>query len=157
MIGKDSRFRHWPSLFVVLILATQFEAASRTATPPEIIGTYFNEGPILVELNLISKDGREVTMIPFTPGRIVRAAISEGQTKVYIPSKEMATRRLLSTSPTPTPKSAPAFFERETRTFYFRIISGKVILIKPRDLTTNEKKRLEGYKQELQRAGVYNN
>jgi len=154
MIGKY-RFRLWTLSFVVLILGTQSEAAPPTVRP-EVSGTYFNEDRIPVELNLISKDGKEGTIIPLPPGRLERAVISEGQTKVYTPSKKMATRRLLSTSPTPTPKSAPEFFENATRTFYFRIIGGKVILVKPRDLTTNERKRLEGYKQELQRAGVYN-
>jgi hypothetical protein len=161
VIGENHRlpplFPLWMSLFILLISATQSNAASRTTSPPKVIAIYFNEGRVLIELNLISKDGKEGTIIPLLPGRIERVAISEGKTKVYIPSEQMATRRLLSTSTTPTPKSAAEFSERETRSFYLRVVGGKVILVKPRDLSADERMRLEGYKRELQRAGVYNN
>jgi len=145
------------SLFALLVLATQSEARSQATARADVIGTYFNEDKILVELNLISKDSKEGTIIPISPRRIDRALITEGQTKLYIPSDQMAKRRLLSTMATPTPKSAPEFFEKETRTFYFRIVGGKVSLVKPQGLTLDERKRLKAAIRELKRAGVYNN
>lgn len=151
------RIKTWTSLFLVLILVAQSEAAWRRGKDSEIVGTYFNEDRMLVELNLISKDGSDISIIPLEPRRIDRAVIGPGLTKLYIPSEEMATRRLLSTSPTPTLKSAPEFFDKETGTFYFRISRGKVILVKPKDLTAAERQRLEAYNRALQRAGVYHN
>ena len=154
---EKMRFKKWTSLFVLLILVAQSEGASGKEKDSEVVGTYFNEDRVLLELNLISKDGRDISIIPIEPGRIDRAVISEGLTKLYIPSEEMATRRLLSTSPTATLKSAPEFCERETGTFYFRVIHGEVILVKPKDLTATERKRLQAYNRALQRAGVYHN
>lgn len=156
MIGKYA-FRGWIGLFAAVALAAPSYGAKPTPRPSKVIGTYFNEGRIFVELNLISKDGKEGSIIPLPAGRIDRAVISGGLTKVYIPSEEMAKRRLLSTSQTPTPKSAPEFLETETRTFYFRVVGGKVTLVKPQNLTADERLRLRGYKRELRRAGVYDN
>lgn len=138
----------------MLILHLPCEAARNRSARLEVIGTYLNEGRSLIELDLVSKDGSETTNIPLSPGRIDHAVIGEGQTKVYTPAEEIAKRRLLSTIPTPTPKTAPEFFEKETRTFYFRIIAGKVTLVKPRDLTTNERKRLKAFRRErLKKTG----
>lgn len=153
----DNRFSKYISLFALLVLATQSEAHPQATTRAEVIGTYFNEDKVLLELNLISKDGKEGAIIPISPGRIDRALITEGQTKLYIPSNQMAKRRLLFTMATPTPKSAPEFFEKKTRTFYFRILGGKVSLVKPQALTLDERKRLKAAIRELKRAGVYNN
>ena len=108
-----------------LLLHLSSEAASNRSARLEVIGTYLNEGRSLIELELISKDGSEGTNIPLSPGRIDHAVIGEGQTKVYAPAEERAKRRLLSAIPTPTLETAPEFFEKENRTFYFRIIAGK--------------------------------
>lgn len=134
-----------------LMLHLRCEAASNRSAPLEVIGTYLNEGRRLIELDLISKDGRETTNIPLSPGRIDHAVIGEGQTKVYTPAEGISKRRLLSTISTPTLRTAPEFFERETRTFYFRIIAGKVTLVKPRDLTAGERKRLKAFRREIER------
>lgn len=135
----------------VLMLHFPCEAASNRSAPLAVVGTYLNEGRSLIELELISKDGRETTNIPLSPGRIDHAVIGEGKTRVYTPAEAIAKRRLLSTISTPTPRTAPEFFEKETRTFYFRIIAGKVILVKPRDLTASERKRLRAFRREIER------
>jgi len=44
------------------------EAASNRSAHSEVIGTYLNEGRSLIELDLISKDGRKTTNIAFPPG-----------------------------------------------------------------------------------------
>jgi hypothetical protein len=134
-----------------LMLHLPCEAASNRSAPLEVLGTYLNEGRSLIEIDLVSKDGRETTNIPLPPGRIDHAAIGEGQTRIYTPAEEIAKRRLLSTIPTPTLRTAPEFFEKETRTFYFRITEGKVILVKPRDLTASERKRLKAFRNEIER------
>lgn len=158
MRQRAMHFSHLVSLFVALaFFSAASVAASQTATSAKVMGTYFNEGRNLVELDLISKDGKEGTTIPLSPGRIDRAVITEGRTKIYMPSEGTSARRLLSTSRIPTPKSAREFFDKEQQTFYFRIVAGKVTLVKPGDLTPKERRQLKEYKRELQRAGVYDN
>ena len=146
------RLRH---AFVIglgaLMLDLPCEAASNRSARLEVLGTYLNEGRSLIEIDLISKDGRETTNIPLSPGRIDHAAIGEGQTRIYTPAEEIAKRRLLSTIPTPTPRTAPEFFEKETRTFYFRIIAGKITLVKPQELSPSERKRLKAFRREIER------
>ena len=56
-----------------LMLVLPCEAASNRSAHSEVIGTYLNEGRSLIELDLISKDGRETTNIPFSP--VVEGAI----------------------------------------------------------------------------------
>ena len=131
--------------------------ASQRKPRDEAIGTYLNKGRGLIEIDVVSKHGRDTTNIPLSPGRIARALIEDGQTKIYAPAEEMAKRRLLSSIPTPTPKTAAEFLEKNTRTFYFRIVAGKISLVRPRDLTTTERRHLREYIRELKRAGVYNN
>jgi hypothetical protein len=135
------------------VLAVDVAPFSQAVSGAEVIGTYFNEGPSLVELEIISKDGRERAVIPITPGRIDRAVITEGETRLYLPAEQRSDRRLLSTITTPTPKSAPEFLDHPTRMFYFRIIGKKITLVKPQDLTADERKRLTAAIRELQRAG----
>lgn len=144
-------------LLMLSALCTQLPAFSQAASGAEVIGTFFNEGKTLIELEIISKDGKERTVIPITPGRIDRAAIIEGQTRVYLPAESRSDRRLLSAIATPTRTSAPGFLDHATQTFYFRIIGGRIKLVKPRDLTGDERKRLKAAIRELQRAGAYHN
>lgn len=138
-------------LLTLLVLVAQVAPFSQAASDAEVIGTYFNESKTLVELEIISRDGKERTVIPITPGRIDRALITEGQTRLYLPAEQRSDRRLLSTIRTPTPKSRPGFFDEAKRTFYFRIVGRKVILLKPQDLTADERRRLKAAIQELQR------
>ncbi len=145
------------ALMSVLLLGGIAEAASPVTRESKVIGTYLNEGTRSVELNLISTDGADTSIINLWVGRIARAVITEGHTKVYTPSENLASRRLLSTRKTPTPESAPEFLEKKTRTFYFRVVGGKVVLIRPQDLTPKEKERLRAFKRELQAEGVYSN
>ena len=141
-------------VFALLLVAAWKAPLSQAASDTDVLAIYFNEGESLVEIDILSKDGREGTNIPLSAGRIDRAVISEGRMKVYAPAKEMAKRRLLSSIATPSPGSSPQFFDKMTRSFYFRIVGGKITLIRPQDLTTDEKKRLKTAMRELKRASV---
>lgn len=145
----NSRFGLFWSLFGLLIFSTQSDASARTRNM-EVIGLFFNVGNSTVQLNVISMDRKETTIMTLDPGRIGSTAIVEGEARVYTPSKSMTSGRLLSTCPVPTPEAAPEFFEKGTRTFYFRVRNGKVKLAKPRELTSREKRQLEAFKRQLQ-------
>jgi hypothetical protein len=157
ILTVGSRLSLKAALAGVLFLSGLAEAAPPAARKSKVIGTYLNEGPHSIELNVISKDGADTSIINLWVGRIARVVITEGWTKVYTPSESMASRRLLSTRATPTPESAPEFFEKKSRTFYFRVVGGKVTLVRPQDLTVKEKERLRTFKRELQAEGVYDN
>lgn len=157
ILTVGSRLSLKAALAGVLFLSGLAESAPLAAKESSVIGTYLNEGTRPVELNVISKDGADTSVINLWVGRIARAVLTEGRTKVYTPSESMASRRLLSTGVTPTPESAPEFFEKKTRMFYFRVVGGKVTLVRPEDLTVKEKERLRSFKRELQAEGVYDN
>ena len=150
MIGRSLHL--WVGLVAVLILSAQSEAASRGVRGSEVIATFFNEGHSTVQLNLISKDGRDTTILTFSPGQIERAVIHEGQIKVYTPSERLSSRQLLSTREMPTPRLAAEFFENATQTFYFRVSGKNVTLVKPRNLTVRERSRLQAYKRQVQKG-----
>ena len=141
--------------FLLITSHLPIHAGPRESARYDVLGTYLNEGRSLIEVELITRDGREATTIPLSPGRIDRALIRDGKTMIYTPSDESGNRRLIYTIATPTPRTAPQFFERSTRTFYFRIIAGKISLVRPRDLTAAERNRLRAYFRELKTAGVH--
>jgi hypothetical protein len=145
------------SVFALMLLAGWKTPLSQAASDADVLAIYFNEGARLVEIDILSKDRREGTNIPLSAGRIDRAVISEGRMMVYAPAKEMAKRKLLSSITTPSPKSSPEFFDKMMRSFYFRIVDGKIRLVRPQDLTTDEKSRLKTAMRELKRASVDDN
>ena len=139
-----------------VILCAPSYAGPRKRVSRDYIGTYLNEGKTTVELNMISADGHEGTEITLDPGRINRAVIIAGQTKLYTPFGTTVTKRLLSTHHTPTPESHPEFFDARGRSFYFRIVGRNLTLVKRQDLTVAERQRLQAFKRQLQRDGSYN-
>ena len=143
-------------LLASLVICAPLHAGPKKRVSRDYIGTYLNEGKTTVELNMISADGHEGTEITLDPGRIDRAVIVAGQTKLYTPFGTRETKRLLSTHRTPTLESHPQFFDARGRSFYFRIVGRHLTLVKRQDLTVAERQRLQGFKKELQRAGVYN-
>jgi hypothetical protein len=138
------------------VLCAPSYAGPRKHVSRDYIGTYLNEGKTTVEVNMISADGHDGTEITLDPGRIDRAVIVAGQTKLYTPFGTVETKRLLSTHSTPTPESHPQFFDAHGRSFYFRIVGRSLTLVKRQDLTVAEKKRLQAFKRQLQRDGSYN-
>jgi hypothetical protein len=136
-------------LLSILILSNQFQAALLQAKESPIIGTFFNEGHSTVEVNVVSKDGRDTTVLTFSPGQIDRAIIEAGVIKVYTPAEKVSLRRLLSTRTTPTVGLEPEFFDQKARTFYFRVVDGKVTLIKPAQLTSEERRHFEAYLRQV--------
>jgi hypothetical protein len=115
------------------------------ATTPDIgaIAVFINEGVAEVQVNVISEDKSDETVLPMRPGTIERTSFTGGQVKLYTPSKDIVSGRLLFSLRLPSPTTAPDFFEKQTRTFYFRVAGGKVTLLKPTDLTSKERKWLK--------------
>jgi hypothetical protein len=147
--------RHTPFKYLtIVIFALALVSPLKGATPksyPRYFGTYLNEGDILIEIDIVSKDGREGTTIPLDPNHIDRTDITPGTTRLYLPSRSGEKRRLLWSGPTPTPTTVPGYFEKETRMFYLRIIGRKVILVKPRDLTDVERRNIKAVDEVLRR------
>lgn len=144
-----SGLRLFASLFGLLVLNTQCNA-SEWARDTDVVGVFFNEAHRTLQLNVISADKKDTTIMTLSPGEIGSTAIIEGEARVYTPSKSMTSGRLLSTCSVPNPTAAPGFFEKTTRTFYFRIVGETLKLVKPRDLTAAERRRLKAYKQQVQ-------
>ena len=105
-------------------------------------GVFLNEGPTPVELELFNKAGQLVASATMSPGEIHKTAIVEGQAKIHTATESLLTGRLLSSYPIGSEKSAPEFFESSSRTFYFRIKDGEIVLVRPSD-ATEVKKRWE--------------
>jgi hypothetical protein len=147
---KNNQIQYWAIVIFALALAPQLAAAAAKSSSG-VFGAYFNEGKILIEIDILTKDGKEGTTIPLDPGHLDRTDLTPGTTNLYLPSRDGEKRRLLWSGPTPTPASAPSYFEKETRMFYFRIIARKVILIKPTDLTDTERRNIKLVDQLLRR------
>src|SRR6266446_5480880 len=143
-----SRLRLCVWLLSVLILSTRSNASSAPRSE-QVYGVFFNEGRAAVQLNIINLKKKSTGIGSLFAGETTIIDLHNGdEAKVYTPSKDMLSGRLLSTCPLPTPSASPEFFENATRTFYFRIVGGKVVLLKPRDLSAGEKKQVEAYKRE---------
>jgi hypothetical protein len=109
----------------------------------EAVGVFMNEGRAKIQVNVISEDRKDRTILPLRPGAIERTLYSGGQVELYTSSKDLISGRLLFTRSLPTPISASGFMEKGTRTFYFRVVDGKIILVKSSDLTPKERKWLK--------------
>jgi hypothetical protein len=147
---RRNQLRHCTIVIFALLLVPQLKA--RSASPSsKFFGTYLNEGKILIEIDIVTRDGKEGVTIPLEPGHIEKTSIPPGMTKLYLSSRAGEKRRLLWSAPTPTPKSALSFFEKKTRMFYFRIIGNKILAVKPKDLTDVEKRKIKWYDEVLRR------
>jgi hypothetical protein len=140
------------SLLTVLFTCTRSDASdSRSA---RTIAVFLNGGPRTVQINVVSADGKETTVMTLSPDQIGSSVTVAGEARIYAPSKNMMSGRLLSSCSVPSPDAARRFFEESSGTFFFRIARDKVKLIAPRDLTVGERRRLDAYYAELKRAGI---
>lgn len=109
----------------------------------EAIAVFINEGRAGIQVNVVSEDKTDKTVLPLHPKQIERTLFKRGQVELYAASEDMVSGRLLFTQRLPTPNTAPEFMEKPTRTFYFRVADGKITLVKPVDLTSKERKWLK--------------
>jgi hypothetical protein len=144
MMNKFSLFGSVLSLLVLSALSVTLGATRDI----EANGVFINEGHLRIQINVISKDRKETTIFTLRPGTIDRTLFAGGQVKLYTVSKDTFSGRLLFTRSLPTPLTAPQFLEQDTHSFYFRVVDGKIILVKPRDLTSKERKWLEEKRKE---------
>jgi len=106
-------------------------------------GVFINEDHAKVQINVISKDKKEAAEMILAPEAIERSVLfAGGEVKLYTPSKDVVSGRLLFSRSLPTPSTASEFMERSTRTFYFRVRDRKITLVKPKDLTSTERRWL---------------
>ena len=142
------------SLLSVLILSTR-PSASAAPRSGQVYGVFFNESRSAVQLNIINLKKKSTGIGSLFAGETTIIDLHNGdEAKVYTSSKDMFSGRLLSTRPLPTPRVSPELFENATRTFYFRIVGGRIVLLKPGDLTTGERKQVEAYKRDALKYGV---
>ncbi len=111
----------------------------------DVYGLFLNDGPSTVELELFDKSGQLAASATLSPSEVYHAAITEGEARVYTPSESLSSGRLLSRCSIGSEKSAADFFDTSSRTFYFRIKDGKVILVRPTEAIPLKKRweRLE--------------
>jgi hypothetical protein len=119
-----------------------FTASLGAKPADEAIAVFMNEGSTPIQVNVISRDKTDKTILPLRPGAIEHTLFSGGEAKLYTQSEDVVSGRLLFTLLLPTPMRAPEFMEKEARTFYFRVVDDKIKLVKASDLTPKERKRL---------------
>jgi hypothetical protein len=141
--------RLFASLSFLLFLNTRCDASELT-TIREVTGVFFNVGNGTVQLNVRSADKKDTTIMTLSSGQVGSTATVKGEVRVLTPSKNMTSGHLLSSCQVPDPEAAPEFFEKTTRMFYFRIDGGKVTLVKPRDLSGPERRRVKAYLHRVQ-------
>lgn len=142
-----NKFSFFGSVLSLLVLGALSVTLGATRES-EAIGVFINEG-VEIQITVISEDTKDKIILPMRPRTIERASLfTGGQAKLYTPSKNIVSGRLLFTRSLPTPSTSPDFMEKGTRTFYFRVVGGKIILVKPRDLTSKERKWLEEKRKE---------
>ena len=139
-------------LISAALLATLTVGASTDPRRLDVIGLFINDDSRELQIDLVSSDGKDITNLTLSSNQIDTAAMMNGEIRVYVSTQRLSDRRLLSICRMPSPESAPKFFDRKDRRFYFRIAKGKAILVKPVDLTIRERKLLEGYRLQLRRA-----
>jgi hypothetical protein len=126
----------------LLVLSALSETLGATSDL-KAIAVFINEGRAEIQVNVISADKKDKTILPLRPGTIERTLFVGGQVELRTSSKDIVSGRLLFTRLLPTPMTAPEFMEKGTRTFYFRVVDEKIVLMKPTDLTSKERKWLK--------------
>ena|SRR5438874_12685753 len=129
------------AVFSLLALSAASQALGAIENT-ETVGVFMNEGHAKIQVNVISEDRKDRTILPLRPGAIERTLYSGGQIELYTSSSDLVSGRLLFTRSLPTPLSASEFMEKGTRIFYFRVIDGKIMLVKSSDLSPKERKWL---------------
>lgn len=147
---RHNQFGYWTIVICAYLLVPQLKATAATPSS-KFFGIYLNEGKILIEIDIISRDGKEGVTIPLEPGHIEKTSLPPGATKLYLPSRNGELRHLLWSGPTPTPMSASEYFDKKTRMFYFRINGKKILLVRPNELTDVERRKIKWYDELLRR------
>jgi hypothetical protein len=137
-----SKTRRFAAVASVLVLSTvsQGSAARQDITA---IAVFMNEGRTNIQVDVVSEDKKDKTILPLHPGQMERTSFSRGHVELHTVSTDIVSGRLLSSRSMPTPISAPEFMEPRTRTFYFRVVGAKILLVKLTDLTAEERRRLD--------------
>src|SRR2546423_14699530 len=144
MMAIISGNKFWISTTVVSLLA--LSAVSKTLAARQDIGAiavFINEGHTKIQVHVVSEDKKDKTTLPLHPGQMERTSFAGGHVELYTASKDIVSGRLLFARSLPTPVTAPEFIERDTRTFYFRVVERKIFPVKPTDLTSKERKWLK--------------
>jgi hypothetical protein len=131
----------------VLALCTAETLGSKRGN--KFFAVFINASRASIQIEVISQDEKDEAVLPLRPGAIAGAMFAKGHVELRTSSKDMVSGRLLFSCSLPSPESAPEFYERTTGTFYFRVVEGKVVLVKPENLTLKERKRIA----ELTKAG----
>jgi hypothetical protein len=129
-----------------LILETAETVQKRPVAGRRTFGVFENTGPETVEIETINDAGDSSAIMTLRPGDITKTVITPGKAKIFALSNDLSRTRLLSTFTLPTVKSSANYFERSTRTFYFRLRAGTMSLLK-RDKATEMRKRWEALEQ----------
>jgi hypothetical protein len=137
-----SKFSMAASVLSLLVLSATSKSSGAIGDI-EANAVFINEGRAEIQVNVISEDKKDKTILPLRPGTIERTLFAGGHVELYTSSKDIVSGRLLFTRLLPTPMTGPEFMEKGTRTFYFRVVGGKIILVKPTDLTSKERKWLK--------------
>lgn len=137
-----NKFSLLASVLTLLVLGALSET-SGSIPDSEANGVFINEDRATIQVEVISEDKKDKTIMILPPEAIERTLFARGQVRLYTPSDNNVSGRLLFTRSLPTPMTAPKFLEQETRTFYFRVVGRKIILVKPTDLTSKERKWLK--------------
>jgi hypothetical protein len=128
---------------VWLLVLSALSEAPAAGRETGVIAVFINEAHTNVQIDVVSEDKKDKTILPLHPRQMERTASSRGHVELRTASKDIASGRLLFSRSMPTPISAPDFMERRTRTFYFRVVDAKILLVKPKDLTVEERRRLD--------------
>lgn len=140
-IVAGNKFRISAAVMSLLTLS----AVSKTLATRQGIGAiavFINEGHINIQVDVVSEDKKDKTILPLHPGQMERTSFAGGHVELRTSSKNIVSGRLLFTRSMPTPVTAPELMEKDTRTFYFRVVGRKISLVKPTDLTSKERKWL---------------
>ena len=126
-----------------LLVLSGMSEASAAGQETGAIAVFMNEGHTNIQVDVVSHDKKDKTILPLHPRQMERTSFSRGHVELHTASKDIVSGRLLFSRSMPTPISAPNFMEPRTRTFYFRVVDTKILLLKPKDLTVEEKRRLD--------------
>ena len=125
-----------------LILENAQALHKRPIPGRRVFGVFENEGAETVRIEIKNKTGNEWTEMILDPGEMTEIVITPGKARLFAVSNDLSRTKLLSTYVMPTVKSAPNYFEKATRTFYFSLRDGKMSLFE-HDKATEMRKRWE--------------
>jgi hypothetical protein len=114
-----------------LILETANPLQKQPAPGLRVFGVFENDGRETLNVQIISNDGTEGTVMILRPGDITETVITAGKIKIFATSADFSRTKLLSEHVMPTVESTSNHFESSTRRFYFSLSARRMSLIKP--------------------------